>query len=322
MGKTNLMNELLKHGYSNRLTGTSLALKIIDDLQNVLQENNIDSFINEYLEIIHFLEKERPASMASWNILRMVGEYVLSNGISGLSEYLQYLKNKIDRDSWEAAKIAANRVVDGDVLMTISNSMAVRKMFKILVDEGVKFSVYVLESRPGMEGLDTASYLDSLGVKTYLIVDSAARFFMKKVKKVFVGAEAIAVNGAVVGKIGTSLLCLTANEARVRVFVVAPLYKFSFETIYGELIELPEGDWRLLMNEDVRKTLPENYSARAPLYDVTPPYLIDGIATEYGLFAPQAVPVILRQVYGGFPPKLRPVNEIVKELVELRGEYR
>ncbi|MCD6301589.1 MAG: initiation factor 2B [Staphylothermus sp.] len=317
-----MISELTKHGYTTRLTGTSLALKIIDDLLNILKENDVDSFINKYLDVIRFLEKERPASMASWNILRMVGEYLLSNGISGLNEYLQYLKNKIEKDSWEAAKIAANRVVDGDVLMTISNSLAIRKMFKILVDEGVKFTVYVLESRPGMEGLDTTSYLDRLGVKTYLIVDSAARFFMKNVKKVFVGAEAIAVNGAVVGKVGTSLLCLTANEARVRVFVVAPLYKFSFETIYGELIELPEGDWRLLMNEEVRKTLPENYTARAPLYDVTPPHLIDGIATEYGLFAPQAVPVLLRQVYGGFPPKLRPINEIVKELLELRGGFR
>lgn len=309
-----LFKKLLKHGYSKRSTGTEYAFMIVNRLLNVVERGDRKEFVKSYKNIVEELRRERPASMASWNLLREIGEHFLEYGFEGLKEKILELRDKYDKACWDAASIAANRVVDGDVLMTISNSMCVRRMFKILVDEDVKYSVYVLESRPGMEGLETASYLDDLGVKTYLIVDSAARFFMKNINKVFVGAEAIAVNGALVGKVGTSILCLSANEARVRVFAVAPLYKFSYETIHGELIELPEGDWRLIMNEEVRKTLPENYKARVPIYDVTPPNLIDGIATEYGLFAPQAVPVILRQVYGGFPPSIRSIEDILKEM--------
>jgi len=308
------LEELLKHGYSKRSTGTELVFKIIDDLRNAFEQGGSNLFFRKYKEYVEYLKINRPASVGSWNILRFIGKHIVDNGFDDLLEYLDKLKKDVDNACWEASKVASNRVVDGDVIMTISNSLCVRRMFKILVDEGIYFKVFVLESRPGMEGLELASYLNDLGVETYLVVDSAGRFFMKEVDKVFVGAEAIAVNGAVVGKVGTSLLSLVANEARVRVFVIAPLYKFSFETIHGELVKLPEGGWRLLMSEDVRKRLPENYVARAPLYEVTPPYLIDGIATEYGLFAPQAVPVILRQVYNSFPPNVPSIDEITRLL--------
>ncbi len=310
-----MYDELSKHGYSRRETGTTLVFTGIDKLRVAASTGDFRKVATTYNELVKYVKEHRPASMGIINALRMIGEYLLENKLKGFTDYLDKLYKKYDRDCWEAARIAANRIVDGDVLMTISNSLCVRRVFKILVDQGKRFEVYVLESRPGMEGLDTASYLNDLGVKTYLIVDSAARFFMKNCKRVVVGAEAIAINGAVVGKVGTSLLSLIAHEARVRVFVVAPLYKFSPETIHGELLKLPEGDWRLLMSPDVREKLPENYRAKAPIYDVTPANLIDAIATEYGLFAPQAVPVVIKQVYGVFPPKLMDLDEIAGKLM-------
>ncbi len=314
-----MYEELFKHGYAKRDTGTMLVFTLIDKLKDSASTGDLGKVVERYKELVGKVMRDRPASYGAINALRLIGEYLLNKGLEGFTDYLDDLRRKYDRDCWEAARVAANRIVDGDVLITISNSLCVRRVIKLLVDQGRRFEVYVMESRPGMEGLDTASYLNDLGVKTYLIVDSAARFFMKNIKKAIIGAEAIAVNGAIVGKVGTSLLSLIANEARVRVFVVAPLYKFSLETIHGELVKLPEGDWRLLMSPDVRKSLPDEYRARAPLYDVAPANYIDGIATEYGLFAPQAIPVIIKQVYGSFPPRIRSLDEILKLLEEKIG---
>ena len=185
--------------------------------------------------------------------------------------------------------------------------------------QGKRLEFYVPESRPGMEGLATAIKLNEMGFKVRLIVDSAVRFFMKNITKVLVGAEAVAVNGAVVSKVGTSLISLIANEARVRVFVVAPTSKFSIETLFGELVELPEGDWRRLMTPDILAKLPENYRARVPIYDVTPPNYIDGIATEHGLFAPQALPVILKEIYGSWPPKAPSIEEVLEKIDSIIG---
>ncbi len=312
--------ELRRHGYRKGLTSTEYALDIVNILLKTV--NDEKEFIRTYYVVVDKVLRERPSNMASVNLLRDIGSYLLKNGFSGIRDYIVGLIDRIEKACEETAIIASHRIVEKDVLMTLSDSLCVRKMFKHLVDKGVEFEVYVLESRPGMEGLDLADYLDKLGVKTNLIIDSAARFFVKNVKKVVVGVEALAVNGAVVGKIGTSLLSLVANEARVRVFALAPLYKLSFETIYGELLELPEGDWSYLMDEEVRKTLPQNYSARVPVFDVTPPHLIDGIVTEYGLFAPQAIPVVLKQIYGVYPPKVESLEHIVSQIKEKWGEIR
>jgi translation initiation factor 2B subunit (eIF-2B alpha/beta/delta family) len=315
-----LFSELAKHGYSRRDTGTTLVFTIIEKLKEAAGTGGLERVAELYVSLAENLLKNRPASYGAVNALRHIGNYLLDHGLDGFTDYLEGLRRKYDEDCWEAARIAANRVVDGDVIFTISNSVCVRRTFKVLADKGVSFSVYVMESRPGMEGLDMASYLNDLGVETFLIVDSAARFFMKNADKAIVGAEAIAANGAIVGKVGTSLLSLDASESRVRVFVVAPLYKLSLETLHGELVKLPEADWRLLMSPDVRKELPENYAARAPLYDVTPPSYIDGIATEIGLFAPQAIPVIIKEIYGSFPPKARTLEEILMNVKErVRG---
>lgn len=311
--------ELVKHGYRRGLTSTEYALNILKSLKDSI--SNERKFIETYFDMVNRVLSERPSNTASINILRDLGIYLLNNGLelNKIKEYLEKNEKDLMKACEETALIASHRIVNGDVLMTISNSVCVRKMFKILVDNNVDFKVYVLESRPGMEGLDLADYLDKLGVKTYLIIDSAARFFIKNVKKVVIGVEALAVNGAIVGKIGTSLLALIANEARVRVFALSPLYKLGFETIHGELLELPEGDISYLMSKDVRDTLPPNYKARVPLFDVTPPHLIDGIITENGLFASQAIPVVLRQIYGSYPPRIKSLEEIMSKIKEKWG---
>lgn len=151
------------------------------------------------------------------------------------------------------------------------------------------------------------------------MVDSAVRFFMKNIDKVFVGAEAIASNGAVVSKIGTSLISLIAHEARKRVFTVAPSLKFSYETIYGELMKVPEGGVELILEPGRDEELPEGFTARIPLYDVTPSEYIDAIATEHGLIAPQAIPLLLRSIYGAYPPVIPSLHELFTKLREKHG---
>ncbi len=310
------MEELIKNGYSRRESGTEYMFLILERFKAVAEKGDPEDVIEAYKGIVDELKERRPVNAGAWNIMREIGKYLIEKDYDKDSfiSFIEGLRKKIDEACWEAARVASHRVLRDDVIITLSRGVCLRRFFKILADTGRKVKVYVMESRPGMEGIDLADYLDKLGFETYLIVDSAARFFVKNCTKAFISAEAVAVNGAVVGKVGSSLLSLASNEARVRVYVIAPLYKFSPETIYGELLKLPEGDWTLLMSPDVRAMLPENYRARAPVYDVTPPQYIDGIATDAGLFAPQAVPVILKQIYGSFPPRILRVDEIIESL--------
>lgn len=121
---------------------------------------------------------------------------------------------------------------------------------------------------------------------------------MKRVDKVLVGADAVAANGAVVNKIGTSMVALAAHEARTLFFVAAETYKFSPETIIGELIKIEERPKEeILPPEIVIKGL-GGIEVRNPAFDVTPPDYIDLIITERGIIPPQAALTVIQQELG------------------------
>ncbi len=277
-------------------------------------------------KLVNAVENEirrRPTSAALVNTSRRLLEKAckLMEASLGIDEVRARLVQEIDnlvheyRAALEAsARIASKRILDGDRVMTISFSLGVLQAIRKAIEDGKRFEVMVLESRPGGEGIELAKNLASMGVPTTLIVDSAARFHMKQVTRVLIGSEAVAANGAVVNKVGTSLLALAANEARVRVFVVAPTQKFSFETIHGELIEIPTLDPSLFVPKDLAELGVKGY---APLFDVTPPEYIDAIATERGFIAPQAVPFLLRELYGSWPPRVPELSELEKKLEEV-----
>ncbi len=321
---------LEKLGFRPIDTNTEYTLKLIDHIrEKIAGVEDYRRLSRAYEEIVLKVSRERPASAQAINMLRDLGRVIL-NGIEdhiGVKDVMRNIHKALDlwrervvKECEEAAHIVSRRLVDGDVILTNSRSLCVLKAIEYAKRNGKKLTFYVTESRPGMEGLITAERISEIGYPVKLIVDSAARYFMKDVDKVLVGAEAVAVNGAVVSKVGTSLISLIANEARVRVFVVAPITKFDIETLFGELVELPESDWRRLMSPDVLASLPENYVARVPLFDVSPPQYIDGIATDRGLFAPQAIPVILKDVYGKWPPEAPELEDLVKRIKEETGE--
>ncbi|MFQ6075177.1 MAG: ribose 1,5-bisphosphate isomerase, partial [Candidatus Bathyarchaeia archaeon] len=195
------------------------------------------------------------------------------------------------------AEIGARRIQGGDMIMTHCNSTAAIAVLKRAWEEGKRFEVYVTETRPLYQGRLTAEALGRFGIPVTLIIDSAVRYFMARMDKVVVGADAIAANGAVVNKIGTSAVALAAHEARVLTFVAAETYKFSPETMVGELVTIEERSATEVVPEDVLSKL-GNIRVRNPAFDVTPPDYIDLIITEKGIIPPQAAILILRDEFG------------------------
>lgn len=321
--------ELKKHGFDVGFTSTEYSLKVLDALRTILEKSSeYKTLLQSFIDFTEKVLRERPTSAQVHNILRDLGLLItrsFENNVDFIETKEELLKainsweKRVVKECNEAALIASRRLLDGDSIMTNSRSLCVLKALEYAANEGKKLTVFVTESRPGMEGLVTAEKIAELGHRVKLIVDSAARYFMKDVNKVLLGSEAVAVNGAVISKVGSSLISLIAYEARVRVFYIAPTSKFSIETLFGELVKLPEGDWRKLMSPEVFATMPENYNARAPIFDVTPPKYIDGIATEKGLFAPQAIPVVLKEIYGTWPPSLPSIDQVLEKLKKMSG---
>ncbi|MDG6951734.1 MAG: ribose 1,5-bisphosphate isomerase [Nitrososphaerota archaeon] len=190
----------------------------------------------------------------------------------------------------------AKRVQDGDVIMTHCNSEAVSAVLISAHEAGKKFEVVATETRPRFQGRITASVLAKKGLDVSLIPDSAARVYMRKVDFVLVGADAIAANGAVINKIGTSQVALVAHETRARFYVAAETYKLSGTTMTGELVEI---EHRSPYEVVPRAWLDANKAVKVknPAFDVTPPEYVDLIITEKGVFPPQGIIFLMKELY-------------------------
>lgn len=133
------------------------------------------------------------------------------------------------------------------VILTISHSKTILSVLK----EWRKFSsdlfVYVCESRPGMEGLETAKELKSMKIKHQIIADAMAGKIISTVDLIILGADQILRDESIVNKTGSRMLAIIAKYHKVPVFVLATedkkikrnktdLPNLNFEIVEKELI--------------------------------------------------------------------------------------
>ncbi len=276
----------------------------------------------QLLEAVDYLAatvSARPFSAPLANTAREILERIAEGGYGGVeelkrsvSELVREVLRRVIEETEEAAEIAARRLEDGDVVVTQSYSRSVVRALEKAAAMGKKIEVIVAESRPLLDGLETAKTLARVGIPVTLIVDSATRFVMKDATKAILGADAVMADGSVVARTGAGLVALAANEARVRVVVVAGTYKLYPETVYGATVETPAlGDE--IVPEELREKGVRGY---APLFEHIPPHLVDALATERGVIAPEAVPLLIREKYGEWPPRLKPLDQLLVEARE------
>jgi ribose 1,5-bisphosphate isomerase len=220
-------------------------------------------------------------------------EQLRSAVISAADEFLNESKKAVVR----IGEIGSRRIRSGDVLLTHCHSSAAVEVMRRAWMDGRRFTVYVTETRPRFQGRKTATILSGIGIPVTLIVDSAARYFMNEIDKVVVGADAVAANGAVVNKIGTSTIATLAHEARTQFIVASETYKFSPETVMGELVTVEERDTAEVVSKDFIRKYP-NIKVRNPAFDVTPPEYVDIIVTERGVISPQAAIMVIHEIFG------------------------
>ena len=278
------------------------AVESLADYARNLDVSDPETFKQEMQRAADILTATRPTAVSLPNAVRSVMRALDSFEsveagrdavLARAAEFVDHSEHAIER----IAEIGARHISDGDVLMTHCNSEAALSCILEAHRQGKEIEVYATEVRPRGQGLITIRTLNDAGIRTNYIVDSAVRYFINDVDLVVVGADAIAVNGAVVNKIGTAQIAHAAHEARTNVIVAAETYKFAPRTILGELIEIEERDpYEVLPREEVER-LPF-VRVRNPAFDVTPAEYVDLIVTEMGAFPPELAYLVIRDYLG------------------------
>ena len=276
------------------------AAVALRDYAGSLKVDSMDEFTTKIENAAKLLVDTRPTAVSLPNAVRMTSRYTSVDVEEAREEIINNAEKFIkqaDDALQKIGEIGARRIRDGDVIMTHCNSNAALSIITTAFDQGKDISVIATETRPRRQGLLTGKHLLDHGIPTTLIVDSAVRYCMKDVDTIIVGADAIAVNGALVNKIGTSQLALAAHESRTNFLTAAETYKFSPNTILGEFIEIEERSIDEVLDEETLVGLPK-LNVRNPAFDITPPEYIDLIITDVGAVPPGMAYTIIKEHLG------------------------
>ena len=190
-------------------------------------------------------------------------------------------------------EVGARRIEDGDTLLTHCHSSGVTATLVRAKEQGKDFRVIQTETRPKYQGRITAYELLKAGIDTTMIVDSAARHYMKDIDFVLVGADAITSEGNVINKIGTSQIALASWESRVPFYVVTMLLKFDPITIHGAYETIEERH-----TDEIWDNPPHGLAILNPAFDITRRDYVHGLITEEGIISPHS---ILEAIHRHYP---------------------
>ncbi|KAJ1724347.1 hypothetical protein LPJ53_001362 [Coemansia erecta] len=256
---------------SNARTESVLAafVKVIDDYVSP-RLAVVNRSLHQHISVqINFLVHQRPMCIGMGNAIRWLkheigllpadikDEEAKSTLISLIGDYVQ---ERISAAGKLIAESGAQKIQDGDVVLTYGASSTVQRLLLTAHKMGRRFRVIVIDSRPQSEGLglvrklvkegfsDLSNATDSAsassaddshgaygkgrgrsgmnGGVTYAPI-TALSFLMREASKVFLGAEAFLGNGAMLSRSGTAMVALAAHSHHIPVIVACETYKFS-----------------------------------------------------------------------------------------------
>jgi len=211
-----------------------------------------------------------------------------------------FIREKITAADQLIATSAAEKIQDGDVILTFAKSSIVQKSLVEAFRNGRKFRVIVVDSRPLFEGKHLARALSGLGLQVQYSLTHAIAHAMKDASKVFLGAHAMMSNGCLYSRVGTAIVAMMAKESDVPVIVCCEGVKFTDKVALDSIVTNEVAPPDELVAQGEHKTALTawhdcpNLQLLNLMYDVTPAEYISMVVTEYGSLPPSSVPVVHR----------------------------
>jgi len=232
----------------------SLAKKIIDSRPSMAP------LINAIGYLIHDLEK--------------VNKIILQKRMD------QFYVDKTEREKALAQAFRnylRNKKMYSVKIMLISYSSTI--LNQLIENKDYNFEIFILESRPLLEGIRVAETLSSY-FKTNLIIDAAMGKFIDQIDLILIGVDSVLKDGSIINKIGTFPLAVLANERYIDVYAVGDFFKYNLKDHYGKEVIIEEKPTKELYSEESQKELLKIHNY---YFDITPPKYITGIISDLGI---------------------------------------
>ncbi|MDI1489321.1 MAG: hypothetical protein OHK93_008599 [Ramalina farinacea] len=267
---------------------------------------------------IDYLISYRPLSVSQGNAIRWLKVAISAVDISTPEEQAKsdlcigidnFIREKISVADQVIAASGAERIKDGDVIMTYAKSSIVEKTLAEAFYQGKRFKVVVIDSHPLYEGRNLARALVDLGVEVQYSLINGLAHVVGPVTKTFLGAHAMMSNGRLYSRLGTAMVAMMAKDVNSPVMVCCESVKVTDRVALDSFVHneiapedellpprMPENgqnvdsDSKSLSLYNWRKT--PNLQLLNLMYDLTPAEMIDVVITEAGSMPPNAIAMV------------------------------
>jgi translation initiation factor eIF-2B subunit delta len=238
-------------------------VRALERNSNALRRANAShaSLVTTQRAIVAAVREVEPASVAE-------AKEAMAAAIDDVVETVESAKH-------EAAEATAERIEDGQTLLTHDYSSTVLEALELAAQAGKHLEVFVTEARPRHLGRKTARTLAAIDrIDPTLIVDGASGYYLGECDRVLLGMDCI-VGDTYYNRVGTYPLVATAADAGTPVTVSGSSAKlvddgFRFENDFRD-------------GSEVIREPPEGFEVRNPAYDATPTRLLDAVVTDEGV---------------------------------------
>lgn len=256
-----------------------------------------DQALFQHLEtVVKQLSIVRVTEPALRNGLRYVMTCIRQDGKEAAIDHGENYIELINIAKKKIFNIGAERIQDGSRVFTHCHSSITVGIFIEAAKQGKEFQVINTETRPLYQGRKTARILLKNNIQVTHIVDSAMRWAMKRYNPhmIFLGADAITVEGVALNKIGSRLCALAAEEEHIPLYICTSLLKYDQATSVGRLSEIEMRQPFEIWDENI----PIGLDIQNPAFETIDRKNISAYITEAGLIPPQTVHLLFQQIYG------------------------
>ncbi|PLB38063.1 translation initiation factor eIF2B subunit delta [Aspergillus candidus] len=252
------MRDYVVCGSSARCVATLLAFKRVIEAYTTPLGTSLSRHLTTHLSHqITYLSTCRPLSISQGNAIRALKLEIASidpsvpeaEAKAVLSEFIDsFIREKITVADQVIAGSAAQKIQDGDVIVTYAGSSLVKQTLLAAAREGKRFRVSVIDSRPLFEGKNLARTLVAAGLDVQYTLVHGISHAIKDATKVFLGAHAMTSNGRLYSRVGTALVAMSAKEraggVEVPVIVCCETVKFTDRVALDSIVvnELADAD--------------------------------------------------------------------------------
>ncbi|KAL2821484.1 hypothetical protein BJX63DRAFT_378321 [Aspergillus granulosus] len=275
------MRDYVVCGSNARCVATLLAFKRVIEAYTTPMGTSLSRHLTTHLSHqITYLSTCRPLSISQGNAIRALKLAISSidpsvpetQAKTNLCEFIDtFISEKITVADQVIAGSAAQKIKDGDVVVTFAGSSIVKQTLLTAFKQGKKFRVSIIDSRPLFEGKNLARTLANAGLEVQYSLINGVSHAMKDATKVFLGAHAMTSNGRLYSRVGTALVAMSAKEraggVEIPVIVCCETVKFTDRVALDSIVvnEIADADELVITEPPHQLTdLPDPAAAAQP----------------------------------------------------------